>query len=101
MSIASLARRLSLAICPSFTSMFSCKGDPIGAATGVALPGDGRSWSVAVSPFSCDATIVAKSFSRKFLPEIVQKILDGAADATVIIGCAKEDDIRAIHSCLE
>src|SRR5262249_27230044 len=42
-----------------------------------------------------------EQFAGEFVPKVVQKILHRAAQTSVIVGCAQEDDISPIDPSLE
>lgn len=61
------------------------------AGDGAKLVGDGQ--ALFVRSDNCD-----KKFSGEFAPEMVEKILHRAADAAMIIGRSKNDDVGGVNA---
>jgi len=75
--------------------------NPIGQGPGVALARDGAELVGGGEAFFVGGDDGDEQFSGEFVPEMVEKIFQCAADAAVVIRCAEKKDVGLFYAFLE
>ena len=77
------------------------EGNSIWQRPGITLPSDGAKLVRGRQPFFVRSHHRHEKFSGEFMPEMVEKIFQRAADAAVIIRRAENEDVGFVHAFLQ